>query len=87
MTTETLEKINNTRLMMTRKRTLIVRNFDDTLMGRIKLEAKAQRISVNQFWLRVLKAKLTPLRKSLKPLGCKPLTAKARAKCQGSPTQ
>ena len=72
---------------MTRKRTLIVRNFDDTLMARIKQEAKAQRISVNQLWIQTLEATLTPLRKSLKPSSCKRQIAKARsATGLGSPT-
>jgi hypothetical protein len=70
---------------MTRKITLIVRNFDDTLMARIKLEAKARRITVNQFWIQVLEARLTPLRKSLKPmagikrLGYQPRIQRARS--------
>lgn len=73
--------------MMTRKQILIVRDFDDTLMARIKLEARAQRIAVNQFWIQVQEATLTPSRKSLKPLGRKHRIGSVRsAGGQGSPT-
>ena len=53
---------------MADKRTLIVRDFDDSLAARIACEARARRNAVNQFLRQTLEATLNPPRKSLSPL-------------------
>jgi hypothetical protein len=58
------------------KRTLIFRDFDDSLTARIKHEAKLRRMTVNQFWLHILEMTLNPPGKGIR---CKHQATKARA--------